>query len=54
VKGTVDKVKGTLKYTAGKVTGDKQMESEGKVNKVKGSTHKVTGDVKDTVKESNK
>ena len=54
VKGTVDKVKGTIKDTAGKVTGDKELESEGKLDKAKGSAHKVAGHVKDAVKESTK
>ena len=44
VKGTADKVKGTIKDTAGKVTGDKKLESEGKLDKAKGSAHKVAGD----------
>jgi uncharacterized protein YjbJ (UPF0337 family) len=52
VKGTADKVKGTIKDTAGKVTGDKKLESEGKLDKAKGSAHKVAGDVKDAVKDS--
>ena len=51
VKGTADKVKGTIKDTAGKVTGDKKLESEGKA---KGSAHNVAGDLKDAVKETNK
>jgi uncharacterized protein YjbJ (UPF0337 family) len=53
VKGTADKVKGTIKDTAGKVTGDKQLETEGKFDKAKGSAHNIVGDLKDAVKESN-
>ena len=53
VKGTVDKAKGAIKETAGKVTGDKKLESEGKLDKAEGSAHKITGDVKDAVKHSN-
>jgi uncharacterized protein YjbJ (UPF0337 family) len=52
IKGTADKVKGSIKDTAGKVTGDKKLESEGKVDKAKGSAHKVAGDVKDAVKDA--
>lgn len=52
VKGTADKAKGAIKDTAGKLTGDKKLESEGKLDKAKGSAHKVAGDVKDAVKES--
>ena len=54
MKGTADKVKGTIKDTAGKVTGDKKLESEGKLDKAKGSAHNVAGDLKDAVKETNK
>ncbi len=54
VRGTADKVKGEIKNTAGKVTGDKKLETEGKFDKAKGSAHKVAGDLKDAVKETNK
>jgi uncharacterized protein YjbJ (UPF0337 family) len=54
VKGTADKVKGTIKDTAGKVTGDKKLETEGKFDKAKGSAHNVAGDLKDAVKDANK
>lgn len=47
VKGVADKAKGAIKDTAGKVTGDKKLESEGKVDKAKGDLHKAAGDVKD-------
>jgi uncharacterized protein YjbJ (UPF0337 family) len=54
VKGTTEKAKGTIKDTAGKVTGDEKLQSEGKWEKAKGSAHKVAGDIKDAVKENNK
>ncbi len=53
VKGTADKVKGSIKDTAGKMTGDKKLETEGKVDKAKGSAHNVAGDLKDAVKDAN-
>ena len=53
VKGTADKVKGSIKDTVGRVTGDKKLESEGKLDKAKGSAHNVAGDVKDAVKDAN-
>ena len=52
VKGTAEKVKGSIKDTAGKVTGDKKMQTEGKFDKAKGSAHNVAGDVKDAVKQT--
>jgi len=51
VKGTAEKVKGTIKDTAGKATGDKKLQSEGKFDKAKGSAHDMAGDVKDAVKQ---
>lgn len=47
VKGTADKSKGAIKEGAGKLTGDKNMEAEGKMDKAKGSAHNAAGDVKD-------
>jgi uncharacterized protein YjbJ (UPF0337 family) len=54
VKGTADKVKGTIKDTAGKLTGDEKLQTEGKFDKAKGSAHNIAGDLKDAVKETNK
>jgi uncharacterized protein YjbJ (UPF0337 family) len=54
VKGAAERAKGTIKDTAGKVTGDEKLQSEGKWEKAKGSAHKVAGDIKDAVKENNK
>jgi uncharacterized protein YjbJ (UPF0337 family) len=50
IKGAADKAKGTIKDTAGKLTGDKELQSEGKIDKAKGSAHNVAGDVKDAVR----
>ena len=54
VKGTADKAKGAIKDTAGKVTGDKKLQSEGKMDKAKGAIHNAAGDVKDAVKHAKK
>ena len=50
IKGTADKAKGAIKDTAGKITGDKEMQSEGKFDKAKGSAHNAAGDLKDAVR----
>ena len=47
VKGAVDKAKGAVKETAGKVTGDKSMQAEGKFDKMKGGAREALGDAKD-------
>jgi uncharacterized protein YjbJ (UPF0337 family) len=50
VKGAADKVKGAIKDSAGKVTGDKKLQTEGKIDKAKGAAHNVAGEVKDAVR----
>jgi uncharacterized protein YjbJ (UPF0337 family) len=52
VKGAADKVKGAVKDTAGKVTGDKKMQAEGKMDKAKGAAHNAAGDTKDTARDA--
>jgi len=54
VKGAAEKARGAIKDTAGKVTDDKKLQTEGKFDKAKGSAHNVAGDIKDAVKLSNK
>ncbi len=50
IKGAADKAKGAVKDTAGKLTGDKELQSEGKVDKAKGSAHEAVGNVKDAAR----
>jgi uncharacterized protein YjbJ (UPF0337 family) len=50
VKGAADKAKGAIKEGAGKLTGDKKLETEGKIDKAKGAAHNAAGDVKDTAR----
>ena len=54
VKGAADKAKGAIKDTAGKLTGDKELQSEGKMDKAKGDLHNIAGDVKDAVRDVTK
>jgi uncharacterized protein YjbJ (UPF0337 family) len=54
IKGGADKAKGAVKDTAGKLTGDQKLQAEGKLDKAKGEAHKVTGDVKDAIKDTQK
>lgn len=54
VKGAADKAKGAIKDAAGKLTGDKELQAEGKMDKAKGSAHQALGDAKDTVKDATK
>ena len=52
VKGAADKAKGAIKDVAGKVTGDKELEQEGKRDKAKGDLHNAAGDVKDAFRKA--
>jgi len=52
VKGAADKVKGSIKDTAGKMTGDTKLQSEGKMDKAKGDLHNAAGDVKDGIRKA--
>ena len=52
VKGAADKVKGAIKEGAGKLSGDKDLEAEGKIDKAKGSAHNAAGDVKDAARDA--
>jgi uncharacterized protein YjbJ (UPF0337 family) len=54
IKGAADKAKGTIKDVAGKMTGDKKLQAEGKFDKAKGSAHNLAGDVKDAAREASK
>jgi len=52
VKGFAEKTKGAIKEGAGKVSGDKDLQNEGKVDKAKGAAHNAAGDVKDAVRDA--
>lgn len=52
VRGAADKAKGAIKDAAGKMTGDKKMQAEGKIDKVKGEAHHAAGDVKDAARDA--
>ena len=54
IKGAADKAKGAIKDTAGKLTGDKKLQSEGKLDKVKGSARNLAGDVKDAARDASR
>lgn len=54
VKGAADKVKGSVKDAVGGLTGDTELQAEGKIDKAKGEAHKVAGDVKDAARDLTK
>jgi len=52
IKGAADKAKGAVKDAAGKLTGDRELQAEGKLDKAKGAAHSAVGDAKDTIKDA--
>ena len=48
-EGMGKKLKGDLKEAAGKATGNKDMEAEGKADQAEGEVQKSWGDVKDAL-----
>jgi uncharacterized protein YjbJ (UPF0337 family) len=54
VKGAADKAKGAIKDAAGKIMGDKKLQSEGKLDKAKGAVHEAAGDIKDAFRNASK
>ena len=50
VDGALEKGKGSLKETAGKLTGDSKLEAEGKGSKIAGKVQNAVGGIKDALK----
>ena len=46
----LNRAEGTVKKTAGKVLGDKKLESEGVVKEVAAKGEELVSDIKDTIK----
>jgi uncharacterized protein YjbJ (UPF0337 family) len=54
IKGVADYAKGAIKETAGKITGDEQMQAEGNFDKAKAAVHNAVGDFKDALRDAAK
>jgi uncharacterized protein YjbJ (UPF0337 family) len=50
VKGAISTVKGTVREGVGKLTGDRKLETKGKVQKVQGKAQNGLGDVQDAIR----
>jgi uncharacterized protein YjbJ (UPF0337 family) len=50
IKGSADQAKGAVKETAGKLTGDQKLKTEGKLDKAKGKVESAVGGMKDTLR----
>ena len=51
VEGGLRKVTGTIKEKAGQITGDRDLEAEGKMDKAEGRVRSSVGKVKDAARE---
>lgn len=49
-KSAADKASGAVKETVGKLTGDKKLETEGKMEQAKGQAREYVGDAKEAAK----
>ncbi len=52
IKGAAKEVSGTIKETAGKITGDRKTEAKGKVEKNVGAAQNAFGKVKDAIRKA--
>jgi uncharacterized protein YjbJ (UPF0337 family) len=50
IKGSAEQIKGTVKAAAGKVLGDKKLETEGQTEKAVGKVQNAIGGLKDTLR----
>jgi uncharacterized protein YjbJ (UPF0337 family) len=51
IEGGLKKATGTIKEKAGQITGDRDLEAEGKADKAEGKVRSAVGHVKDAAKE---
>jgi uncharacterized protein YjbJ (UPF0337 family) len=50
IKGAADKAKGAMKDAAGKMTAEKKLQAEGKMDKAKGEARQTLGGAKDAAR----
>lgn len=52
IKGAVQKIKGSVKTTVGRLTGNRSLEAEGEIDNATGSVRTAAGEAKDAVRSS--
>ncbi len=52
IKGTVQKIKGGIEKAVGKLTGNKKLERDGKIDSAVGSARDGVGKAKDAVRDA--
>jgi uncharacterized protein YjbJ (UPF0337 family) len=50
IDGAADQAKGAMKEVAGKIVGDKTLQTEGMLDKTKGRVESAVGDAKDKLR----
>jgi uncharacterized protein YjbJ (UPF0337 family) len=50
IKGSAEQAKGAAKQVAGKILGDKKLETDGKADKIAGKARNAFGGLKDAVR----
>jgi uncharacterized protein YjbJ (UPF0337 family) len=50
IEGAADQAKGAVKEAAGKIIGDKKLQTEGTLDKAKGQVESAVGGAKDTLR----
>lgn len=50
IDGAANQAKGAVKETAGKITGDTKLQTEGTLDKAKGKVESAVGGAKDTLR----
>jgi uncharacterized protein YjbJ (UPF0337 family) len=50
IEGSAEQAKGAVKEVAGKILGDKKLETEGKTDKAAGQVQNAIGGLKDTLR----
>ena len=51
IAGAAKEIKGSVKETVGKATGDAKLEADGKTDKIAGKVQNAVGGLKDALKE---
>ena len=52
ITGTAKEIKGSVKETIGKATGDAKLQADGKTDKVEGKVQNAVGWVKDAIRDA--
>ena len=52
IQGSAEQLKGKIKETVGKATGDAKLQGEGKADQVAGKAQNAIGGIKDAAKEA--